>query len=462
MSYCFNPACPDPQNPEDREACLYCGATLRLQNRYRLLKLIGQGGFGRTFLASDESLPSQPRCVIKQLFVRGAVAHPQKLTERFEQEALRLEELGKHSQIPELLNFFEQDGQQYLVQELIAGQNLEQELAESGAFSEGQICQLLREILSVLQFVHDHQVIHRDIKPANIIRRHCRTVSSGEEQLVLVDFGAAKLATDIYLERTGTIIGSAEYIAPEQIKGRAIFASDLYSLGVTCIHLLTQISPFDLFDSRENVWVWRDYLLTPVSESLGRILDNLLHSATKRRYQTASEVLQDLDAEGTQTATESPLENGVSPQLRRLVPPGFSATVFAPQTQSWHWIDNRHKESADMAWAVASFLSARLAAAAATPPVNEEIPQRVPYRGSSRPENRTNLTQKLRERTSRLFGTKENNPVEFVFNIIVFFIVTHMGAALMICFFAAMERNFPVPQTEIQRSQFPFSNGLVK
>jgi serine/threonine protein kinase/sugar lactone lactonase YvrE len=290
---------------------------LLLHQRYQALKLIGQGGFGRTFLAVDGGKPSKPRCVIKQFFPQQQDPnYTHKAAELFRQEAKRLKELGKHPQIPALLASCEQDGQQYLVQEFIQGQNLTQELAEEGAFNEAQIRELLTRLLPILKFVHDHQVIHRDIKPANIIRRTFSTSPGVREstsggrvgirrkgQLVLVDFGAAKFATGTALIRTGTSIGSAEYTAPEQIRGKAVFASDLYSLGVTCIHLLTQITPFDLFDSSEDTWVWRDFLINPVSDSLGRVLDKLLQSATKRRYQSVAEVFSDLKSQPTHKAT---------------------------------------------------------------------------------------------------------------------------------------------------------------
>jgi len=213
----------------------------------------------------------------------------QKAAELFTQEAVRLDELGKHPQIPELLAYFSQDSQQYLVQEFIEGQDLAQELADRGAFNEAQIRSLLNDLLPVLQFVHQHQVIHRDIKPENIIRRR------RDSQLVLVDFGASKVATGTALARTGTAIGSAGYAAPEQNLGRAVFASDIYGLGVTCINLLTQMHPFDLFDARENAWVWRNALRSPVSDALGRLLNKMLESAINRRYQSAAEVLKDLN-----------------------------------------------------------------------------------------------------------------------------------------------------------------------
>ncbi|NEP44587.1 MAG: serine/threonine protein kinase, partial [Okeania sp. SIO2H7] len=222
----------------------------------------------------------------------------------FEAEAMQLEMLGNHPQIPKFLGHFQQDGYQYLVQEYIPGKNLAEELAENGAFNETQIWELLNDLLPVLQFVHKSKVIHRDIKPENIIRR--RLNSSSEEleteikkvkntQLVLVDFGAAKVVNKSGLPKTGTVIGSAAYTAPEQLMGKAVFASDFYSLGVTCIHLLTQVPPFDLFDGRENEWVWRHYLKVPVSEELGSILDKMLAGATGRRFHSASAIIRQLN-----------------------------------------------------------------------------------------------------------------------------------------------------------------------
>lgn len=290
MSYCLNPNCQKPQNPRDTTFCLTCGSKLLLKERYRAIKPIGQGGFGITFLAVDEDKPSKPRCVIKQFFPQAQGTNTvQKAVELFNQEAVRLDELGLHPQIPELLAYFTQDDRQYLVQEFIDGQNLAQELQQHGAVNETQIRQVLNDLLPVLQFVHEHQVIHRDIKPENIIRRN-------SSQLVLVDFGASKFATGTALLRTGTSIGSPEYVAPEQLRGKAVFSSDIYSLGATCIHLLTQVSPFDLYDINEDTWVWRQYLRSPISDSLGRILDKMLESAIIRRYQSASEVLKDLNS----------------------------------------------------------------------------------------------------------------------------------------------------------------------
>ncbi|ARV58672.1 serine/threonine protein kinase [Nostocales cyanobacterium HT-58-2] len=294
MSYCLNPNCPKPLNTNDGRFCQTCGSKLLLKERYQAIKPIGQGGFGRTFLAVDEDKPSKPRCVIKQFYPQAqGTSTVQKAVELFTQEAMRLDELGKHPQIPELLAYFTQDDRQYLVQEFIDGLNLAQELAQKSAFNETQIRQLLNDLLPVLQFCHARQVIHRDIKPENIICRSTPQQTHGN--LVLVDFGAAKEATYTALNRTGTSIGSPEYVAPEQIRGRAIFASDIYSLGVTCIHLLTQRSPFDVYDTHNDAWMWRQYLTSPVSNELSSILDKMLESIPVRRYQTVDEVLKDLN-----------------------------------------------------------------------------------------------------------------------------------------------------------------------
>jgi serine/threonine protein kinase len=323
MSYCLNPRCPSPHNPAGTNFCRTCGSKLLLKERYRTIKPLGQGGFGKTFLAVDEDKPSQPYCVIKQFFPQAQGTNTvQKAAELFTQEAIRLDELGKHPQIPELLAYFSQDSQQYLVQEFIAGRDLAHELVINGVFNEARVRSLLLDLLPVLQFVHQHQVIHRDIKPENLILRASVTPQTfpnsastgGGGQLVIVDFGAAKVATGTALGRTGTAIGSAGYSAPEQSFGRAVFASDIYGLGVTCINLLTNQHPFDLFDPNENAWVWRQALKHPVSDTLSRILDKMVESAINRRYQSAAEILKDLNSQTGRVKVSQQILTPVKPQ----------------------------------------------------------------------------------------------------------------------------------------------------
>jgi len=290
MTICVNPECPSPQNSQTSRFCASCGSPLLLKERYRPIQKIGEGGFGRTFLAIDEDIPSRPGCVVKQLYLdcdRGQSRD--KKIELFRKEAVRLDRLGKHPQIPTLLAHFEENQQLYLVQELIEGHDLAQELEQNGSFREEQIWELLQSMLPVLEFVHQRRVIHRDIKPSNIMRRQ------SDGQLLLIDFGIAKLITATSLQQTGTMVGTPAYVAPEQLRGKARPASDLYSLGVTCSHLLTNISsPLDMYDIVTCRWAWRDYLLpdNPVSDALGRILDKLLQDSLTKRYETASEVLE--------------------------------------------------------------------------------------------------------------------------------------------------------------------------
>ncbi|MEH2348964.1 MAG: serine/threonine-protein kinase [Nostoc sp.] len=317
MSYCLNPHCPKPENPTDVKFCRTCGSKLLLKERYRAIKPIGQGGFGKTFLAVDEDKPSKPRCVIKQFYPQSQGTNTlAKAIELFNQEAVQLDELGKHSQIPELLAYFTQEDRQYLVQEFIDGHNLAQELSHRGGFSETQIRQLLNDLLSVLQFCHARHVIHRDIKPENIILRE------SDRKLVLVDFGAAKSATGTALNKTGTSIGSPEYVAPEQMRGRAVFASDIYSLGATCVNLLTARSPFDSYDTNNDTWVWQQYLKTPISNQLSRILNKMLESIPIRRYQTVDEVLKDLNHQSQVAATPAIAPKPI-PQSSPNFPPAF-------------------------------------------------------------------------------------------------------------------------------------------
>lgn len=300
MSYCLNPNCLRPENPpENVKFCVCCGSQLQLFERYRAVKLIGNGGFGRTFLAVDEHKPSKPPCVIKQFYPQSQGTNSlQKAIKLFEQEAVRLEDLGKHPQIPALLAYCTQDDRQYLVQEFIDGRNLAQELNYRGTFSEARVRQLLNDLLPVLQFCHERQVIHRDIKPENIILRQ------EDNQPVLVDFGAAKLINGSNQPpNSGTVIGSKEYMAPEQFRGNAYFASDIYSLGVTCIRLLTGLSPFDCLDAENGVWCWEKNLRNPVSQELISILDKMLEYAPSARYQTAGEVIQDLNRLSSVVAT---------------------------------------------------------------------------------------------------------------------------------------------------------------
>ena len=325
MSYCLNPECQEPENSNTAKFCLNCGFNLLLRQRYRPIQLLGRGGFGKTFLAIDEDIPSQPRCAVKQFHFYDR--HPEifnKAVELFHQEAVRLDEL-KHPQIPKLLACFEQENHIYLVQEFIDGPTLKQELDQS-VYDENQIWQLLQDLLPVLQFIHDKRVIHRDIKPENIIRRQ------SDNKLVLIDFGIAKLMTDSAILRPATLIGSQDYVAPEQMRGKVFPASDLYSLGVTCIRLMTQVPPLDMYDCNSEGWWWRDFLPkgTSISSELGEVLDKLLQTNLSQRYGFAEEVLQDINAAlDVRPQVFLSLKMPIAPTL---IDSHNSANLTAPQT----------------------------------------------------------------------------------------------------------------------------------
>jgi formylglycine-generating enzyme required for sulfatase activity/tRNA A-37 threonylcarbamoyl transferase component Bud32 len=308
MQICQNPNCSNPFNHDGNRFCISCGQSnfgKLLRNRYRVLRLLGEGGFSRTYAAEDADRLNAP-CVIKQFFpqVQGTIQRA-KAAEFFKEEAFRLYELGEnHTQIPRLLAYFEQGSSLYLVQEFIPGLTLLQEV-QQGFFNEEKIRQLLADLLPVIDFIHSLNVIHRDIKPENIIRRD----SDGKP--VLIDFGGAKQVTQTSLARQATVIYTIGYAPTEQMAGFACQASDLYALGVTCVRLLTQCLPLQnadgqiqdrLYDAMNAKWLWQEILQEKgiiISDGLRKILDTLLKHLPKDRYQSAAEVLNDLKSTTT-------------------------------------------------------------------------------------------------------------------------------------------------------------------
>jgi serine/threonine protein kinase, bacterial len=295
MSYCLNPSCPKPINNPKSKLCEACGAKLLLHGRYHLVKGLGKGGFGATFLAADLSLPGKPLCVIKQL--RPNTDNPNFLSmarELFEREAKTLGRVGNHPQIPRLLDYFEDRQQFYLIQEFVKGNNLQQEVKKNGVLNEAQTRQVLKEILVILRDIHIQKVIHRDIKPANIIRREI------DDRLVLIDFGVVKNQVDSVAAHqtalTAFAVGTPGFAPPEQLAMRPVYASDVYALGVTCMYLMSGKAPKNMeCDPITGDINWFKYI--NVSDSFAEILTKMLEVAVKSRYKTAQEVLDVLDVE---------------------------------------------------------------------------------------------------------------------------------------------------------------------
>ncbi|WP_233501326.1 serine/threonine-protein kinase [Acaryochloris thomasi] len=287
MTQCLNPDCLH-SNPNTVERCQRCQSKLLLSDRYRAVRTIGSGGFACAFAAVDEHRLRTP-CVIKQFLPRQQNHEIlQTSMNLFKQEAHILRDLGNHPQIPALLAFFEQEQRFYLVQEFIDGLSLFEVLATQGAFSEQQVRSVFGQLLPLLQFVHERQVIHRDIKLSNIIRQP-------DSSLVLIDFGGSMAASADFRSITGT----PGYAAPEQLQGRVCPASDLYSLGVIGLRLLMASLPQDdgsdpLFDPQRQQWC---PLPTHISPEFQQILSKLLQQNVEERYSSAAHVLEDLAPE---------------------------------------------------------------------------------------------------------------------------------------------------------------------
>lgn len=338
---CTRPHCQHPKNhfPDlddiqtlktvPQKFCVNCGMPLILRDRYLPIKLLATGGFGAAFLAIDRDTPRMRQCVVKQFQPSGNLTEDalEKARILFTQEAGVLEEIGnEHQQIPKLFAFFtitvpnlkinKSEQFFYLVQEYISGQTLEEELVEQGNFSELKILKILREILPVLQFIHDKGIIHRDIKPSNIMR-HC------DGRLFLLDFGAVKLIANTSSSSTG--IYSLGFAPPEQMQGSQVFPStDLYALAVTLITLLTDKEANKLFDAYTNQWQWRSQI--SINPRLADILDKMLLPAANQRFQSSQEVLEALfPAPSAQTVlppTQPP--NLQPPQPIKSVQPAFA------------------------------------------------------------------------------------------------------------------------------------------
>jgi len=310
MTCCLNPHCPQPNNPDVNRYCQACGVELIpiLRGHYRVIKLLGEGGFGRTYIAEDIDKLNE-YCVVKQFTanVQGTGAL-NKATQLFEQEARQLQQLGKHPQIPTLYAYFEEGKQLFLVQEYIEGETLSQLVEKQGVWTESQVKQLLEDLLPVLKFVHEQKVIHRDIKPDNIIQRR------GDECFVLIDFGVAKqLSTTVLQTTVGTRIGADGFAAIEQMQGGEAYpASDLFGLGVTCFYLLTEVHPYDLFLEEGYGWTrnWEQHLKQSISQELKQVLTKLLQKDVRQRYQSVSDILTALRSHSTksyQTPKSSPV-----------------------------------------------------------------------------------------------------------------------------------------------------------
>ncbi|MEZ2272641.1 MAG: tetratricopeptide repeat protein [Microcoleus sp.] len=260
--------------------------------RYKILEHLKSGGFTETYLAKDDLLPGNPQCVVKQLKPRSLDPLTlQAARNLFDTEARVLDILGHHDQIPSLLAYFEENEEFYLIEEFIDGESLDQEQAQGQRLSEPQVIALLQDVLEVLKFIHQSNVIHRDIKPSNIIRRK-------DGKVVLTGFGSVKQVNTQVVTGEGETsftvpVGTNGYMPNEQQGGKPRFSSDIYALGMTAIHALSGTPPSKLQeDPQTGEVIWR--YQTQIGDRLATILDKMVKSHYRDRYQTVDEVIHDL------------------------------------------------------------------------------------------------------------------------------------------------------------------------
>ncbi len=298
-----------------------------LNNRYQILETLGRGGFGETYLAQDTNMPSGRKCVIKQLKpVVQQPQIPQWMQDRFQREAAILEELGAdNKQIPSLYAYFSENDKFYLVQEWIEGETLAQKQEREGNLSSQEVRKILLQLLPVLDYIHSRRIVHRDIKPENIILR------DRDYLPVLIDFGAVKeaMATTVHHNNSSAFsasIGTPGYMSSEQAAGRPLYSSDLYSLGLTAIFLLTGKSPQELeTDTQTGEIIWYNHA-DGIEPGLLKILDRAIKFHPRDRYSTAPEMLKALQPRANyQGATKATVN--VSPGGNSRTNQRFNGTV---------------------------------------------------------------------------------------------------------------------------------------
>ncbi len=287
-----------------------------LQSRYRVLSILGQGGFGRTYLAEDQGRFNE-LCAIKELIPPQDSSYGlEKSKELFQREAQTLYKI-QHPQIPQFRATFEQEQRFFIVQDYVAGKTyrtlLDERKQQGFVFSEAEVLQLVKQVLPVLSYLHGQGIIHRDIAPDNIIYR------DRDRLPVLIDFGVVKeLATRIQATETvrqQTTVGKLGYAPTEQMQtGRAYPNSDLYALAVTAIVLLTGREPQELFDENTLTWRWNRFVT--LSPTFADVLNRMLSQRVNDRYQSASEALQAL----SQPATMAPIP-AAQPPINAPSPP---------------------------------------------------------------------------------------------------------------------------------------------
>ena len=332
MSLCINPVCSQPNHPDNDENrfCQSCGSQLELIGRYRVLRLLSnKTGFGKIYEAYQQDTPK----ILKVL--KEELINDSKALALFQQEAKVLQQLN-HPGIPQTEGYFPYQTRNNLilhclVMEKIAGPNLEQWLKQqqNRPISEAQAIVWLKQLLEILDLVHNQQYLHRDIKPSNIMIRP-------DGQLVLIDFGTAREITRTYLANSGgmTAISSSGYSPPEQMRGQAIPSSDFFALGRTFVFLLTGFPPEQLYNPHLDILQWRHHA-NHVSPLLLDFIDWLISTEVSQRPSNAEEISRRLAEIESQLRenTSATVNIGGSGKTEIINKPTTNNTVIPPQRQ---------------------------------------------------------------------------------------------------------------------------------
>lgn len=266
-----------------------------IQGRYYVVKQLGRGGVGVTFLAQDRQCFDSP-CVVKQLKPKSANPRTLEIARRlFNREAEIMNRLGHCDRIPRLLAYFEHDRDFFLVQELIEGHELSKEIVFNKPWSEDKTIALLQGVLEVLLLVQQHGVVHRDLKPSNLMRRR------QDNKIILIDFGSVKQVSTQVIDLAGVkqtiTVGTKFYMPIEQKLGNPGFYSDIYALGIIAIQALTGKHPREFTIDNNGEIIWRDRLDPQVDYQplFLNVLDKMVRYRYQERYASAGIVLSDLE-----------------------------------------------------------------------------------------------------------------------------------------------------------------------
>ena len=272
-----------------------------IKEKYIIIKVLGRDSLTKTYLARGKGWYFHKRYVIKKF--RPILGNPQarEIKHLFYQEANILQLLsGKNPQIPRLYDYFMDGEDFYLIREWIEGVTLEQKVKREGKLPEERVAKILGSILSVLEYIHDFDLVYRELSPSSIVLRQQNWSDRVEQQNYLpvpIYFSGIKgleRETQKSDRRSLVLANQKDYISPEQKRGETAYGSDFYSLGLTAIYLLTAKTPAELmFEPYTKRLLWHHEVPSP-NINLVRVIDRAISPHQSDRFTSAKEMLNAL------------------------------------------------------------------------------------------------------------------------------------------------------------------------